>query len=129
VKSLGSRRSVSLRELKRELRRERSLSPELARWEDERPTTRGACRDGPRPCPWIACRYHLFLEVSSRTGSLRLNVPGREVWELEETCALDVAERGPATLEQIGQLLDLTRERVRQLERLSLIRLRHALFG
>jgi DNA-directed RNA polymerase sigma subunit (sigma70/sigma32) len=39
-----------------------------------------------------------------------------EVHELEETCALDVADRGGITLEEVGRLLNLTRERVRQLE-------------
>jgi hypothetical protein len=80
-----------------------------------RPKTRGDCKDGPRPCPWISCRYHLAGEVTP-AGSLKLLHPGREIWELEETCALDVAERGGTTLERIGQLVNITMERVRQEE-------------
>lgn len=32
------------------------------------------------------------------------------------TCALDVADRGGTTLEDLGALLNMTRERVRQIE-------------
>lgn len=30
-----------------------------------RPRTRAQCQDGPRPCPWVACRHHLLLEVAA----------------------------------------------------------------
>ena len=36
--------------------------------------------------------------------------------ELGESCALDVAERGGITLEEVGQIMNLTRERIRQVE-------------
>ncbi|HET6345599.1 MAG TPA: sigma factor-like helix-turn-helix DNA-binding protein, partial [Myxococcota bacterium] len=49
-------------------------------------------------------------------GSIKINFPDKDVWELEETCALDVAERGGVTLEEVGDILNLTRERVRQVE-------------
>lgn len=81
-----------------------------------RPMTRDDCKFGPRPCLYVACRFHLFLDVNPRTGSIKFNFPGKEVHELEETCALDVADRGGITLEEVGRLLNLTRERVRQLE-------------
>jgi DNA-directed RNA polymerase sigma subunit (sigma70/sigma32) len=58
----------------------------------------------------------LYLDVNPETGSIKLNFPDKEVWELEETCALDVAERGGITLEEVGEILNLTRERIRQLE-------------
>ena len=35
----------------------------------------------------------------------------------------------PRTLEEIGEEFDLTRERIRQLEKLALCRLRHPSFG
>ena len=35
---------------------------------------------------------------------------------MTETCALDVAERGGITLEEVGEIMNLTRERIRQLE-------------
>ena len=97
-----------------------------------RPKTRGECRDGPRPCPWVGCRHHLYLEVSA-VGGIRVNyykggeVHGRPVkvarepWELPVSCSLDVAERANGrTLEEVGQILEITRERVRQIEKQAL---------
>lgn len=81
-----------------------------------RPLTRSECANGPRPCPFVSCRHHLYLDVAPRTGSIKLNFPDLEVWELAETCTLDVAERGGVTVESLGDLLNVTRERVRQLE-------------
>ena len=98
---------------------EEYLLPELARM----PATRGECVDGPRPCPWQRCRYHLALEVTAN-GSLVHNHPGVELDELAETCALDVADAGGATLERVGELLGVVRERIRQIEALAYQRLR-----
>lgn len=81
-----------------------------------RPQYRSECISGPRPCPYAGCRYHLYLDVNE-FGSIKLNFPCREVWEIPETCALDVAERGCHTLRETGQLLNVSRERVRQVEK------------
>lgn len=89
-----------------------------------RPTTREECRFGERPCPFVSCKYHLFLDVNPHTGSIKLNFPDLEVWEMPETCALDVADRGGITLEEVGELLNLTRERIRQVEATGLEKLR-----
>lgn len=40
------------------------------------------------------------------------------------TCALDVANDDAITLEEVGELLGLTRERIRQIELIGLQRLR-----
>ena len=84
----------------------------------ERPRTRADCVDGPRPCPWVACRYHLALDVLPETGGIKVNFPDLEPHEMPAAacCALDVADRGEATLEQVGVLMNLTRERVRQVQ-------------
>ena len=55
-------------------------------------------------------------DVSARTGAIKLNFPDLEVWEMSETCALDVADRGGTTLEEVGAIMNLTRERIRQVE-------------
>ena len=53
-----------------------------------------------------------------------MNFPDKELWELNETCALDVADRAGITLEEVGVIMNLTRERVRQLEMRGLSKLR-----
>lgn len=96
----------------------------LQEWMDiRRPQTRGDCRDGLRPCPFVGCKYHLYLDVNPDTHSIKKNFPHKDVWELDDTCALDVAERGGLTLEEVGELLNLTRERIRQMEAVGVKRL------
>ncbi len=108
-------RTISVKRMtKRELELGRLLYPEV---EDvQRPKTRGDCIDGERPCPFVSCKHHLYLDVSARTGAIKLNFPDLEVWEMAETCALDVADRGGTTLEEVGAIMNLTRERIRQVE-------------
>jgi hypothetical protein len=89
----------------------------------DRPRTRAECADGPRPCPYVSCKHHLYLDVSARTGAIKLNFPDLEVWELTESCALDVADRGGTTLEETGAIMNLTRERIRQVEVQALAKL------
>lgn len=86
----------------------------------ERPRTRAECRaqglGGPGyPCPWVGCERHLYLDVTS-TGSLHITFPELEPWELTWTCSSARAERGGVTLEEVGEIMNLTRERVRQIE-------------
>jgi hypothetical protein len=88
--------------------------PEILEY--ERPMSRSECRSSHRPCLYVSCRYHLYLDVNPTTGSIKINFPDREVWDLPETCALDVAERGGVTLEEVGEIMNLTRERIRQVE-------------
>jgi hypothetical protein len=91
---------------------------------DERPVVRGECAGGQRPCPWASCKHHLYLSVNPESGAITINFPDRELWEMTETCALDVAERGGITLEEVGMLTNVTRERVRQVETKALVQLR-----
>jgi hypothetical protein len=118
-------RTISIKRLsKREIERGRMLYPETGY---ERPTTRGDCLHGPhaqRPCPFVLCKHHMYLDVSDRTGSIKMNFPDLEVWELPETCTLDVADRGGLTLEEVGEVMNLTRERIRQLETRGLAKLK-----
>lgn len=76
----------------------------------EVPNCRGDCLPGginaARPCPHSTCRYYVSED---------------------KTCALDVADDGEHTLEEIGQKFGLTRERIRQIERNGLKKLRRRL--
>ena len=91
-----------------------------------KPETRGECAGsvGVRPCPHVSCKHHLYLDVNPETGSIKLNFPHLEVWEMKETCSLDVAGRGGITLEEVGEIMNLTRERIRQVEVRGLLKLK-----
>lgn len=97
-----------------------------AELEAARPRTRGDCAEGLRPCPFVGCKHHLFLDVNLSTGAIKLNFPDRAPDELGASCALDVAELGGTTLDEVGNLTNLTRERVRQIEARVLVRIRLA---
>lgn len=95
-----------------------------------RPFTRADCPEQ-RPCWKVGCRYHLALEVDFR-GRLRFapirlwevtpqgqahglpDVEAGDLFGLPETCALDISDREALHLEAIGEVMNLTRERVRQ---------------
>jgi hypothetical protein len=124
-------RTMSRKEIARELRKQRALGvvdPELDEIVQEmqrlRPRSRAECANGPRPCMFISCKHHLYLDVNPATGSIKLNFPDKEIWELGETCALDVADKGGITLEEVGTIMNLTRERIRQVETRGLLKLR-----
>ena len=89
----------------------------------ERPRRREDCAAGPRPCPYVACKHHLYLDVSPATGTIKLNFPELEVWELAESCALDVADSGAQEVDHASHLLNVSRERIRQIEVVALSKL------
>lgn len=60
---------------------------------------------GDEPCVHTGCRYHLA----------RADRGGRPLHATRD-CALTVANEGPHTLEEIAQVLGMTRERARQIE-------------
>lgn len=121
-KGLRRSKTIALKRLSADERAEvESIYEEV---QELRPVSREDCRMGDRPCPYVSCKFHLYLDVNPHTGSIKLNFPDLEVWELSETCALDVADRGGITLEEVGELLNLTRERIRQVESTGLDKLR-----
>jgi hypothetical protein len=74
------------------------------------PSVRGDCHPGGRnqmrPCPWLCCYWHL-------------GHPGNN------SCVLDIADHGGVTLEEVGDAMRITRERVRQIEQIALRKLLH----
>lgn len=113
-------KTISPKKITRESLRAFNTFDYVAELALERPQVRSDCQYGgsncERPCPWVSCKHHLYLEVNPETGSIKINFPDLEPWELRETCALDVAERGGVTLEEVGEIMNLTRERIRQIE-------------
>lgn len=117
-------RTLPVRHLRLDVEYERRSWPEDAH---PRPQTRVECAEGDRPCPYVSCRHHLYLDVSPRTGAIKLNFPDLEIGDMPETCVLDIAEHGGATLEEVGAFMNLTRERARQIETSALHQLRKKL--
>jgi hypothetical protein len=115
-------RTIAMRRLTREEVRQGAML--LPYMDYDRPATREVCRSAERPCPFVSCKYHLYLDVNPETGSIKLNFPHLDVWEMKDTCALDVAERGGITLEEVGEIMNLTRERIRQVEVRGLLKLK-----
>ena len=101
---------------KRALRDGATMLPVLD--EFDRPQTRADCANVPRPCPWVGCKFNLYLDPEPKRPSVKLNFPDLEPDEMpaEGSCALDVADVGAATLERVGELANVTRERIRQIE-------------
>lgn len=101
-----------------------------------RPRTRGDCVRGPRPCPWLGCRYHLapdrLVLNHGRRGpgatlaaiEAALDV---DLYTLPETCALDVADLGEHSLEELAVLLDRSRQGVAVIEDAALTHAARAL--
>lgn len=119
-------RTLSPRRLRRE-RHQATQAPAaelLGLLDDMRPRMRAACREGSRPCLFVSCRFHLYLDVNEATGAVKLNFPHLEPWQLPHSCALDLAERGGLTHEEIGALLNVSRERARQIEESGLVKLK-----
>jgi hypothetical protein len=76
-------RTISVKRMtKRELEIGRMLYPET---DYNKPQTRADCAEGLRPCPYVSCKHHLFLDVSARTGAIKLNFPDLEVWDMNES--------------------------------------------
>jgi hypothetical protein len=69
-----------------------------------------------RPCVYIGCRHSLYIDVTF-AGSIKLNAPDVDPDDVSGTsCSLDVAEAGGIVLEALAAPLNVTKERVRQLE-------------
>lgn len=86
------------------------------------PLTRAECDSVPRPCPFVSCKHHLFFDIARRT-------PQTEPDELppDRSCALDIAAAGGVTLDEVAAAMGISRERARQIELVSLAKLRRKL--
>lgn len=108
-------------------------------WERVRPFECEAEEGWPRPCLVTECRYHL---LDGRGAGRRMSEGGRSIdpdarpgrkpkapldsvtiETMPQTCAIDVAEDGPKNRREIGMLMGLNRETVRQIERRAMHKL------
>jgi hypothetical protein len=84
------------------------------------PATRAHCKDGPRPCPYVRCKWHLWrVDSADRAGkphdgkragtTLR---PAWLEWPLPPSCALDFIEAGESSTGAIARALGTHRGNV-----------------
>lgn len=130
VRSADGRRPKSLERkdlTKTEMAIQELLYPERSYW---RPATRADCANVQRPCPYVGCRYNLYLDTKVTEGMI-LNTPDLEPWQVEHSCALDLVEAfdGPMSLEEVGRVIGVTRERVRQIQTAAFTKLMRRVRG
>ena len=112
-----------------------------------------------RPCPFVTCKYHLYVDVNKATKGMKVNfpvitpdemasMPFRSLMILREdnpleyqrmmdeepsrllpSCALDVADYGDITLDEIADFVGVTRERIRQVSDGAYTKLKNSISG
>lgn len=71
----------------------------------------------------MSCRHNLALDVKEK-GSLTINFPDQDEFiPPKHSCALDVADVGGASLDDVAIALNVTRERIRQIQNAALIKI------
>ncbi len=98
--------------------------------EEPFPKTRGECVGAARPCMALFCRHNLYLDVNRSGQGVKFNFPDRKPRDMPpgRSCALDIADRGPSNLDRVGEMMNMTRERVRQIQEGAIAKLgRHHL--
>lgn len=91
------------------------------------PRTRADCANVPRPCPYLDCtRGHLWVSLEDeQAGNPQAGKRGEARFKPStmETCARDVAERGPSSFEYIGKVFGMDPTRGRQIAKAALKKL------
>lgn len=90
-----------------------------------RPRTHGDCLEAGYgeplfPCPWLTCRHHVAIyhdrEGLPQIEPIAIGPDGEvDLLLLEQTCSLRVADAGEHTHDEVGLMLGITREGVRQM--------------
>jgi hypothetical protein len=90
---------------------------ELEALDSCRPRTRADCADVPRPCPFVSCRWNLYLDVDEQ-GRITIPRPDVNVEERADSCALDLIEREPDGLDasDAAAVMGLSREQLARIE-------------
>jgi hypothetical protein len=86
--------------------------------DNTRPKTRNDCKGIHRPCPWVGCKYNMFIDIG-RNGRIIYNNTYKSPLDMpcDKSCLLDIVEKyGGQTLDAIGDMISVSRERVRQIE-------------
>lgn len=112
--------TTSFEIMEREVEQESEIEEDV---EYNKPKIRFDCYRSIRPCPYVSCKYNLYLDIQLKTGAIKYNFPDIEPDQMEFSCVLDIADQGGNKLESVGVVMNLTRERVRQIEAKALKKL------
>jgi hypothetical protein len=82
-----------------------------------RPKTRAECNAVPRPCPYVGCRYNLYLDVDE-LGRIIIPDADTPIEERRYSCALDVVEDNPDGIGvvRLATLTGHAREELKRIE-------------
>ncbi len=87
----------------------------------DRPKKRGDCAEGGamhvRPCPWASCRHSLVAHYNPHDRTVDEPFADVEHETLADTCALDVADRGDHSQEEVAERMGVCHQRVDAIER------------
>jgi len=93
-----------------------------------RPKTRGDCEFIPRPCPFVGCKYNLYLDVNPVTGHVKINTDGAPSdMPSGLSCALDVADEGQHTQWEVARILGKKQAAVFYIEQCALKKMKNSL--
>jgi hypothetical protein len=108
---------------------ERDITDLMRTGDYNRPMTVADCPTG--PCPWFSCSMNLYLFVDRSHGTLKIVFPDKDFDELEETCALRVANLqtgdGLLPFEVIARLQNFTLERASKIADAAMEKLKSGL--
>lgn len=113
----------------REIRRQVKGRPRATHW---RPQRRSQCTED-RPCPYVGCKFNLVLEIMMG-GGLRYTRGSPDdplaPWSGDvSNCMHDHMHEAGMTLDEIGVVLGMSRERVRQIEAVALTKIKKSAFA
>lgn len=83
------------------------------------PESRAACKDGPRPCGYVRCKFHLWrIDSDERAGNPDNSDAGTTLkpawleWPVPASCALDFADQGEHGAREVGRAMGMHRGNV-----------------
>jgi hypothetical protein len=101
------------------------------------PSSRAECRDGERPCPYVRCKWHLWLVLGSDRPGRRYDgrtppTALRPAWledPMPPCCTLDIAERAealddPGSIRELAAAIGLKPSRIHDIIATALAKLR-----
>ena len=101
------------------------------------PASRAECRNGERPCPYVRCKWHLWLVLGSDRPGRRYDgrtppTALRPAWledPMPPCCTLDIAERAevlddPGSIRELAAAIGLKPSRIHDIIATALDKLR-----